>query len=233
MGLRLAEFDQTGAPPEDADLVWIEAPSNPLLTIPDFEAAAAHPAHRRRRDRGDAGPLRPLERGWRACAAQRDEVPRGAPRRPPRRRVVRGRRGPSGCGDVRGRPAWSPRRRRPTSRGASRRWPCAWSGTRDGDELARERLDAHPKSRATSVTPGLGGLISFVVGDEDEARRVETSTRQIVNATSLGGTRSKIESRYRWEGERCPPGLLRLSVGPRGSGRSLGDLRAGARAVRR
>ena len=37
--------------------------------------------------------------------------------------------------------------------------------------------------------------------------------RLIENATSLGGTRSKIESRHRWEGERCPPGLLRLSVG--------------------
>jgi cystathionine gamma-synthase len=34
-----------------------------------------------------------------------------------------------------------------------------------------------------------------------------------VNATSLGGTVSKLESRHRWEGDRCPPGLLRLSVG--------------------
>ena len=35
----------------------------------------------------------------------------------------------------------------------------------------------------------------------------------IENATSLGGTRTKLESRYRWEGDRCPEGLLRLSVG--------------------
>ena len=35
----------------------------------------------------------------------------------------------------------------------------------------------------------------------------------IENATSLGGTRTKLESRNRWEGERCPEGLLRLSVG--------------------
>jgi cystathionine beta-lyase/cystathionine gamma-synthase len=34
-----------------------------------------------------------------------------------------------------------------------------------------------------------------------------------VNATSLGGVHAKLESRYRWEGERCPQGLLRLSVG--------------------
>ena len=42
-GLRHVLYDQTGPPPAGADLVWIEAPSNPLLTMPDFEAAAAHP----------------------------------------------------------------------------------------------------------------------------------------------------------------------------------------------
>jgi cystathionine beta-lyase/cystathionine gamma-synthase len=63
-GLELVEFDQTGPPPEGADLIWLEAPSNPFLTMPDFEAASAHaapvvvdatastPVH-----------LRPLERG--------------------------------------------------------------------------------------------------------------------------------------------------------------------------
>src|SRR6266516_6226686 len=43
-GLRYVEFDQTGPPPDGVQLVWLEAPSNPLLTMPDFEAAAAHPA---------------------------------------------------------------------------------------------------------------------------------------------------------------------------------------------
>ena len=41
-GLRHVEFDQTGSPPDGADLVWLEAPSNPFLTMPDLEAAAAH-----------------------------------------------------------------------------------------------------------------------------------------------------------------------------------------------
>ena len=35
----------------------------------------------------------------------------------------------------------------------------------------------------------------------------------IANATSLGGVDSVIESRARWEGDRVPAGLLRLSVG--------------------
>ena len=34
-----------------------------------------------------------------------------------------------------------------------------------------------------------------------------------MNATSLGGVTSVMESRYRWEGDRVPEGLLRLSAG--------------------
>ena len=35
--------------------------------------------------------------------------------------------------------------------------------------------------------------------------KVESSTRLIVNATSLGGVTSAMESRARWEGDRVPP----------------------------
>ncbi len=35
-GVRFVEFDQAGPPPDGADLVWIEIPGNPLLTVPDF-----------------------------------------------------------------------------------------------------------------------------------------------------------------------------------------------------
>src|SRR6266571_4740730 len=63
-GLRYVEFDQTGQPPDGVDLVWLEAPSNPFLTMPDLEAAAAHPA-RVVVDSTAATPvhLRPLEHG--------------------------------------------------------------------------------------------------------------------------------------------------------------------------
>ena len=43
----------------------------------------------------------------------------------------------------------------------------------------------------------------------DAARRVETSTRLIGNATSLGGVRTKLESRHRWEGDRIAEEFLR------------------------
>src|SRR6266566_8592819 len=63
-GLNVVEFDQTGPPPGGVDLVWLEAPSNPFLTMPDLEAAAAHPA-RVVVDSTAATPihLRPLEHG--------------------------------------------------------------------------------------------------------------------------------------------------------------------------
>src|SRR2546428_12251743 len=63
-GLRVVEFDQTGPPPGGVDLIWLEAPSNPFLTMPDLEAAAAHPA-RVVVDATAATPihLRPLEHG--------------------------------------------------------------------------------------------------------------------------------------------------------------------------
>ncbi len=63
-GLEHVEFDQTGPPPDGVQLVWLEAPSNPFLTMPDFEAAAAQP----RRSSSMQPPRRrsicvPLDRG--------------------------------------------------------------------------------------------------------------------------------------------------------------------------
>ena len=80
--------------------------------------------------------------------------------------------------------------------------------TATAQELA-ERLRGHPAVSEVRY-PGFGGLMSFDVADP---RNVETSLRVIKNATSLGGTESLLESRRRWEGERVPEGLLRLSVG--------------------
>jgi cystathionine gamma-synthase len=82
--------------------------------------------------------------------------------------------------------------------------------TETATEIAR-RLGEHPAVLRVRY-PGLGGLISFDVADGSE-RAVETSTRLIRNQTSLGGVRSTMESRHRWEGDRIPVGLLRLSVG--------------------
>jgi cystathionine gamma-synthase len=83
--------------------------------------------------------------------------------------------------------------------------------TESARELAR-RLADHPSVRVVRYA-GIGGLLSFDVAGADEARHVETSLRLITNATSLGSVDSLLESRARWEADRVPPGLLRLSVG--------------------
>jgi cystathionine gamma-synthase len=212
--LRLIEFDQTGEPPAEADLIWLEAPSNPFLTMPDFEAAAAHPAPVVC-DSTAATPLhvKPLERGCDIVLhsatkylAGHDDALVGAlvfadSRTAARVREFRSRTGSVAAPDV----AWLLQRGLATLELRVRRQ------SESAGEIAH-RLGAHPAVETVRY-PGFGGLLSFDVADAERARRVETSTRLIANMTSLGGVTSRIEARARWEGDRVPPGLLRLSVG--------------------
>ena len=78
--------------------------------------------------------------------------------------------------------------------------------------LLAERLARHPAVETVRY-PGFSFLLSFDVADGAAAERVERRIRTIENATSLGGTRSKLEARHRWEGDRIPSGLIRLSAG--------------------
>ena len=213
-GLRYVEFDQTGAPPDGVQLVWLEAPSNPFLTMPNFEAAAAHAAPVVV-DSTAATPvlLRPLEHGAdfvlhsaTKYLGGHDDVLLGVvvcrdAAAAEELKVFRGRTGISPAPD----PAWLLLRSLRTLETRVLRQSASAA-------LIAERLDEHPKVSVVRY-PGLGGLLSFDVTDGDAARRVETSTRMIVNSTSLGSVTSLIESRARWEGDRVPAGLLRLSVG--------------------
>ena len=221
-GLEHVEFDQTTPPPDDVQLVWLEAPSNPFLTMPDFEAAAAHPAPVLV-DATAATPihLRPLEHGADLVLhsatkylSGHSDVLLGAvvcrdPETAARLREFRSRSGIVAAPD----PAWLLLRGLKTLEVRVRRQ------TETAQELAR-RLEAHPEVETVRYA-GFGGLLSFDVAD---ARRVETSTRLIKNATSLGGVESTMESRYRWEGDRVPEGLLRLSVGLEDAEALWGDL---------
>ena len=214
-GLEHVEFDQTGPPPAGADLVWLEAPSNPLLTMPDFEAAAAHPAPVLC-DSTAATPvlLRPLERGCDfalhsatkylgghhdlllgAVVCRRDEDYE-------RLQELRGRTGIVASPDE----AWLLLRSLKTLEIRVRR-------QQETASILAERLAGHPAVETVRY-PGFGGMLSFdILGGAEAARQVETSVRLIANATSLGGVSTVLEARRRWEGDRVPPGLLRLSVG--------------------
>jgi cystathionine gamma-synthase len=214
-GLRHVEFDQTGPPPDGVDLVWLEAPSNPMLTMPDIEAAVAHPA-KVVVDSTAATPvyLRPLERGADLVLHSatkfltgHNDVLLGAvvakgDSDASRLREFRGRTGITASPDA----AWL------LSRSLKTLELRMLRHTDTANEIAR-RLDRHDAVEVVRY-PGFGGLLSFdVAGGAEAARALEQRLGRIENATSLGGVTSTLEWRGRWEGDRVPPGLLRLSVG--------------------
>ncbi|HLJ04587.1 MAG TPA: PLP-dependent transferase [Solirubrobacteraceae bacterium] len=229
-GLSVTEFDQT-APPPAADLVWLEPCSNPLMSFPDLEPAiaAAHDAGARVVvDNTVLSPLllRPLEQGadfvlhsaTKILAGHHDvllgAVTAAREQDAERLATFRAATGIVAAPD----PAWLLLRGMQT---------LAVRVARQADtalEIAR-RLTGHPAVEVVRY-PGLndpvaakyvtafGPLLSFdVAGGAAAAERVETSLRLIKNATSLGGVSSTLEARARWEGDRVPAGLLRLSVG--------------------
>jgi cystathionine beta-lyase/cystathionine gamma-synthase len=228
-GLEVIAFDQTGEPPQ-ADLVWLEPCANPLMTFPDLDAIIkrVHAAGGRVAvDNTVLSPLllRPLEHGADfvmhsatkilaghhdallgvvACA-DKDAAARLA--------AFRNATGIVAAPD----PAWL------LMRGLKTLGVRVERQSATALELAR-RLSGHPAVERVRY-PGLGDavaaryvrafgpLLSFDVADNERALQLERSLRVIENATSLGGVASTLESRARWEPERVPPGLVRLSVG--------------------
>ncbi|MEE6140190.1 PLP-dependent aspartate aminotransferase family protein [Mycobacterium sp. 050128] len=68
--------------------------------------------------------------------------------------------------------------------------------------------------RACKQMSGFGAVLSFDLADADTADAVCANVRLIVSATSLGAVESTIERRAKLPGqEHVPPGLVRLSVG--------------------
>jgi cystathionine gamma-synthase len=224
-GVNAVEYDQTGSPPPDADLILVEAPSNPMLTMPDFGAAAAHPAPVVC-DATLASPLRlrPLDLGCDVALhsatkvlAGHDDLLAGVATVNDdalleRLHLTRRLTGLVASADT----AWLLERGLKTLEVRLDRMEAT-------AKALVARLSTHP-AVTTVRYPGFGFLVSFDVADAEAARRVETATTTIVNATSLGGSRTKLESRHRWEGDRCPQGLLRLSVGLEPPDELWGDL---------
>ena len=223
-------FDQTAPPPPGVELVWLEPCSNPMLTFPDLDAAIASAHAARARvvvDNTVLSPLllRPLEHGADFVLHSASKILSGhhdallgvvACRDPgdsARLRTFRTLTGIVAAPD----PAWL------LLRGLKTLALRVERQSTTALEIAR-RLAAHPAVRRVRY-PGLdnevaaryvsafGQLLSFDVADGERAAAVERALQLVENATSLGGVASTLEARYRWEPERVPPELLRLSVG--------------------
>src|SRR5665213_1312164 len=209
-GISYVEYDQTGQPPE-ADIVCVAAPANPVLTMSDWESLRQHsglvvcdatvatPVYLRALDEG-ADVV--LHSATKFLTGSHDALLGATVTRDPERSArLREYRGSAGI-------VSAPEAAEALVRGLDTLDARMARHTETAIELA-VRLEEHP---AVSIVryPGFSGLISF---DVEDPRSVETSTKLILNATSLGGARSTMESRHRWEGDRIPAGLLRFSVG--------------------
>jgi cystathionine gamma-synthase len=232
----IADTTETLTACEDADLLWCETPTNPMMAIADLRALCAGA-----RDLGVpvvvdntfATPLlqRPLELGADVVVhsvtkflAGHSDLVMGA--------VV-----------TSDQDRWEALRRRRSLHGAI---PgpleafLALRGVRtlavrldraqaNAAQLAR-RLVAHPgvsivrypglvdhpgHELASRQMDGFGAMLSFEVhGGAPAADALCGAVRLCVHATSLGGVETLLERRQRWEGEEAtPPGLVRVSVG--------------------
>ena len=211
-GLNVVEFDQTGPPPPDADVVWLEAPANPVLSLPDWEAVRAHPGLVIC-DATLSTPvfLRALDEGADVALHSATKYLTGHHDALLGATVTRGEEQTRRLSDARTRIGLSasPDAAQSLLRGLGTLDVRLHRQTESARELAG-RLAAHPAVDLVRY-PGFGGVISFDV--EGDPLPVETATTLIRNQTSLGGVDTTMESRWRWEGDRIPRGLLRLSVG--------------------
>ena len=243
-GVRYVEYDQAGEPPDGADLVWIEIPGNPLLTVPDLEAAAAHPAPVVC-DATAATPVlcRPLEHGvdvvlhsatkylgghhdvLLGALVCRDEALHAeikATRMQTGAIAYAGRRlaAPPEPEDARAaRPA-------PVGDGARARAPPRRAPARRGRALPG--LGPDPLA-ARYMHGGFGGLLSFDVADADAARRVETATRLIVERDQPRRRRHDDRGPVPLGGRPRAAGTAPAQRRGRGRRSALGRPRAGAR----
>ena len=212
----------------DADLLWLETPSNPLLEVADLPALCA--AGRRAGaivgvDNTFATPLlqQPLALGADVVVHSATKFIGGhsdllsgitIAREQALAGRLRHRRGLSGATPGALEAFLALRGLRTLALRLER-------GQRNAGELAR-RLDEHPavsrvrypglpgdpghRTAAAQMT-GFGAVLAFEVADAPTADRLCHDLRVIVHATSLGGIESTIERRSKLPGKNtCPPG---------------------------
>ncbi len=238
----------------DADLVWLESPSNPLLTVADLEAVCAAP----RRpgtivavDNTFATPLnqQPLELGATVSLQSATKLIGG------HSDLL------AGVATTRDDALWHALRESRELNGATPGTLEAFLAVRGARTLAlrlqraqetaqllAEWLEAHPRvgrvrypglpshpthAVARRVLRGFGTVISFdLLGGAEVADAVCGGVRLIRHATSLGAVESTMERRAAVPGQgHLPPSLLRLSVGIEDAGDLRADLDAAIRSA--
>ncbi|HEY2635849.1 MAG TPA: PLP-dependent transferase [Solirubrobacteraceae bacterium] len=203
----------------EADLLWVESPSNPLLEVADLAAICAAPRRPGCRvvvDNTFATPLvqRPLALGADLVVHSATKFIGGhsdlllglaVAADPAERRVLHAARGLTGA--------------TPGAlecflalRGA-RTLPLRLRQASATAGLLQERLTAHPAITRVRY-PAFGAIVSFELADADAADGACRAVRLVRHATSLGGVETTMERRGIHPGqEHMPPGLIRMSVG--------------------
>jgi cystathionine gamma-synthase len=203
----------------EADLVWIESPTNPLLDVADVQAICASPRREGTRivvDNTFATPLlqQPLSLGA-------DVVIHAATK------FLGGHSdllmGAAVASDEAQRELLITARKLYGATPGTLEAFLATRGIRTlpvrlktAIETAVElvaRLESHPAVRRVRY-PGFGAVVSFELADAPTVDRACAAVRIIWNATSLGGVETTMERRSVHPGqEHIPDGLIRMSVG--------------------
>lgn len=237
-----------------ADLVWLESPSNPLLTVADLEvvcAAPRKPGSIVAVDNTFATPLnqQPLEFGATVSLQSATKFIGG------HSDLL------AGIATTNDEALWSALRKSRELTGATPGTLEAYLAVRGVRTLAlrlqraqqtammlSERLEEHPSvtrvrypglpshpthATAKRLLKGYGTIISFdLLGGAEFADRVCRSVKLIRHATSLGAVESTMERRAAIPGQgHLPPSLLRLSVGIEDAEDLWADLDSAIRAA--
>ncbi len=236
-----------------ADLIWLESPSNPLLTVADLEAICAAPRKPGAIvavDNTFATPLnqQPLDFGATISLQSATKFIGG------HSDLL------AGVATTKDEALWEALRRSRELTGATPGALEAYLAVRGARTLAlrlqraqqtamllAERLESHPlvtrvrypglrshptHATARRVLKGFGTIISFdLLGEAGFADDVCQNVRLVRHATSLGAVESTMERRAAIPGQgHLPPSLLRLSVGIEDAGDLWADLDAAIRS---
>ena len=191
----------------EADLLWLESPTNPLLEIADVAAICAAPRKPGTRvvvDNTFATPLlqQPLALGADLVIHAATKFIGGHSDLLIGRRDHRRRRRSTSCCAPRAR-STAPRRARSSASSpcaACARCRCGSRRRSPARRCWRERLEAHPAVHRVRY-PGFGAVVSFELADADDGR-----PRLPRDARSSGTPRAWAASRRRWSGAASIPG---------------------------